>query len=165
MTTVIRENEAQPTHAENTLAWDRIEAWIAHRWVPRAVLYVVEGAGQWVPRLTPFTVTATEIWNDGWEDVTLSASPLDGLELTCAGPYRIAGTAGDGSTPPETVTEAVARLAAYLATPHCDPGVSDHSVSLGGSLDTSYRRNPAWLARSIINSGAADLLRPYRRAS
>jgi hypothetical protein len=43
-------------------------------------------------------------------------------------------------------------------------GVSSYTVGMGGAVEESYQRNPAWMARAIQNSGAGDLLRPYRRA-
>ncbi len=42
-------------------------------------------------------------------------------------------------------------------------GVGNFEIDVG---DTSwkYDRYPTWQARAMQNSGAADLLRPYRRA-
>lgn len=56
------------------------------------------------------------------------------------------------------------QLAEYLADEHDRAGVSEYSVNMGGAISEACKRNPAWLARALDLSGAADLLRPYRRA-
>jgi len=71
------------------MIWARIEAYIAHRWTARAVVWTVAGPGEWSPDLTPASVSATEIWqNDSWATETLTAGPLGGYVLDGAGPYR-----------------------------------------------------------------------------
>lgn len=140
------------------MVWQRLEGWIAHRWRSRSVVYVIEGPGQWRARLTPFTATTVEMWQgDAWAASTPRPSPLGGYIFDGAGPYRVTGTAGDASTPPAIVLTAHRRLAEYVAQ---TGGVGFQSESDG---DYSYSRNPAWLARAMHYSGAADLLRPYRR--
>jgi hypothetical protein len=69
-----------------------------------------------------------------------------------------------GGDVPAPVLAAFARLAEYSADTDERAGATDYSVNLGGAIQESYRRYPSWLARAMQYSGAADLLRPYRRA-
>lgn len=146
------------------LLWERIEAFVAWRWTPRPVLWVVEGPGDWAPPLRPATLGLVEGWrNESWEAVTLPASPFGGLVLGC-GLWRIEAEVGRGPIP-AGVQEAVRRLAAYLAGAPSDApsGAASYSVKLG-TITEDIKRDPDHLAWALINSGAADLLRPYRRA-
>jgi hypothetical protein len=169
--------------------WKRIESWIARRWSSRGVTYVAEGPGWWRARLYPFSVSTTERWEAGaWIACTLDATPLGGLELPGTGPYRIAGTAGDDAELPYTVVEAFRRLRAYgrqarpsaalvakqMLCPEQAHALSDslQEVAQDGRIpvleDWLELRPidalpPTWLARAMSLSGAADLLRPYRR--
>lgn len=145
------------------MIWHRIEAYTAHRWTARDVVWVVEGPGEWVPDLTPATVNTVEIWqDDAWVAVTLDPSPLGGYCLPGCGPYRFAASVGSG-TVPEPVIEAYRRLAEYMAEQPERQGAGRYSMDLGG-LREEFDRRPDWLARAMQNSGAGDLLRPYRRA-
>jgi hypothetical protein len=63
---------------------------------------------------------------------------------------------------PAIVWEAVKRLAAYLSAKAGTPGARSESIS-AGSIDISRTRSESWMARAMANSGAADLLRNYRR--
>lgn len=152
--------------------WQRLEAYVAHRWTPRAVVWTVEGPGEWVPRLTPATLETVEVWDDGWTATTVGASPLGGYVFDGDGPYRVTATVG-GGTVPEAVLEAFRRLAEYMAPLHDAASAPDPTYSAQGAakvdasengISLSVERNPAWVARAIVNSGAGDLLRPYRRA-
>lgn len=146
----------------NTI-WQRIEAYTAHRYTERAVTWVVEGKGHWGFPLSPATLTGAEKWTgEAWEAVTLSEGPY-GYCLDDEGPYRIEADVGSGPVP-VAVQEAYRRLAEYLADETDRAGVSDYMVNMGGAIQESYKRNPAWIARAMQYSGAADLLRPYRRA-
>lgn len=158
--------------------WQRLEAYIAHRWTPRTVAWVVQGEGSWKPDLTPFTFTSSEIWQDeSWGSFSLSPSPVGGYEIPDEESYRITCEVGAGD-PPEAVWEAFIRLANYcvsLAVPgNTDLGTSVSLPanvttfsfpSIHGDGDISFQRSANWLARAMQNSGAADLLRRYRRAS
>lgn len=145
------------------MIWQRIEAYVAHRWTARDVSWTVEGFGEWMPPLTPATVASVEVWNgDEWEAVVLPASPLGGYCLPGCGPYRFTGTVGGGDVP-APVSEAFRRLAEYMAAKPGKAGAESESTT-AGSITLSHRRSPAWLAQAIQNSGAGDLLRPYRRA-
>lgn len=174
MATLIKETESapeaynlQPSATLATTAWQRVEPYIAHRFSPRTVEWIVEGPGEWHPPLKPATISTVEVWSraDEWEDATLAASPLGGYMLPCTGPYRFSATVGSphNQNPPTAVVEAVRRLAEYLNASPGKPGVISKSVSLGGAIDESWRRQANWRAQAMQLSGAADLLRGYRR--
>jgi hypothetical protein len=148
--------------------WKRIESYCAWRWTERSIEWLVEGPGEWSPPLSPSTIATVEIWTNGaWaETFDVAASPC-GFLLPGDGPYRFTGTIGGGSPEPECppiVLEAARRLAEYLASPPGRPGASSERVTIGDVLQRSISRSPSWLASAIQNSGAADLLRSYRRA-
>jgi len=150
--------------ARRALIWQRIDSYIAYRFSVREVVWTVEGSvdAEWVPRLGPVEITSTEVWESGaWTDVTLPEGPY-GLCLPGDGPYRITANVGGGDIP-SGVQEAFRRLAEYSDDTEKHSGESERSFSLGGALQESYSRSPTWLARAMVNSGAADLLRPYRR--
>ena len=141
--------------------WARLETWTAYRFAARQVVWTVAGPGDWRPPLAPVVSLAAEAWADGWQAVTLQDGPA-GYSLG-ARHYRITATVGAGPVP-EPVQEAAKRLAAYLAhEPAGVPGASSYGVTMG-QLGENFRRSPQWLARAMEWSGAADLLRPYRRA-
>ncbi len=148
------------------IVWRRLEVWIAWRWGERPCTFIVEGGcGAWRAPLTPFVIETTEVWDgDTWAAVTLPTSPLGGVQIGDASHYRFTGTLGADEDPPEDVLEAYARLAEYSVEKRGLAGSSSRTVELGGELRESYDRAPTWLARAIQYSGAADLLRPYRRA-
>ena len=148
--------------------WRRIEAYVAFRTTERDVVWIVEGCGEWVPPLTPATIATVEIWEaDAWTAVTLRPSPLGGYVLPGVGPYRFSGTAGDDAADiPADISEAVRRLSEYMAAAvdleHA--GARTVSEAVPDVASTTVERSPAWMAQALINSGAADLLRQYRRA-
>lgn len=147
--------------------WRRIEAYVAFRTTERDVQWIVEGEGQWCPPLTPATIAAVEIWEaDAWTAVTLRPSPLGGYALPGVGPYRFTGTAGDDEADvPADLAEAFRRLAEYLAAAvdleHA--GARTVTEAVPDVYSSTVERSPAWMAQALINSGAADLLRTYRR--
>jgi len=148
---------------DSDMIWARIESYIAHRWTARAVIWTIAGPGEWQPDLTPATISATEIWqNDSWTAETLTDGPLGCYVLDGDGPYRITASVGSG-TVPAGVNEAFRRLAEYMAETTNKHGASSYSLSVG-PIDINETRAPAWMARAMQNSGAGDLLRPYRRA-
>lgn len=149
------------------MVWQRLEAYVAHRWTERAVTWIVEGCGEWEPPLTPSAITTVEIWSgSAWEAVTLGVSPLDGYVLPGFGPYRLTGTAGPAvaPAPPAAVLEAFRRLAEYMAADPGTAGATTQRVSVAGIGDEEISRSASWAAKAITNSGAGDMLRPYRRA-
>ena len=93
------------------------------------------------------------------------ASPYGGFFLPACGPYRFVATVGDGSPAPELpaiVLEAFRRLVEYMAAPAGEAGARQSTVSIE-SISESYSKSEAWTARAMQNSGAADLLRSFRR--
>lgn len=181
MATTIRQTEAMPSTypaapgglstaaaaLDANMIWQRIEAYVAHRWTSREVEWIVEGSGDWQPPLTPATIATVEIWQaDEWQSVTLSPSALGGYVLPGCGPYRFAGTVAGGSPAPdvpEAVDEAFRRLAEYMAGEFGTPGVTSERTNVG-PITIGHSRSASWMAAAIQNSGAGDLLRPYRRA-
>jgi hypothetical protein len=173
---VVSGNPIKPVEeSEAAYIWQRIEAWTAYRWTEREVIWIAEGPGEWTPPLAPAAVSAVEIWSgSGWVAATPDASPLGGYVLDCEGPYRITATVGGGDLPP-AVERAFLRVAEYLtyakspndpnaplsATQYSWTGEPDPDGRTGGTIT----RPTNWIAKALINSGAADLLRPYRRAS
>jgi len=152
------------------MIWQRIESYIAHRWTARAVVWTVEGPGEWEPPLTPATVSEVEVWDGtAWAEAFPAASALGGYDLACAGPYRITASVGAG-TVPAAVNGAFRRLAEYSAEIDSNgmvpghPSHSSHSVDIGGAINETFDRPATWAARAMQHSGAADLLRAYRRA-
>lgn len=155
---------AAATALNPNLIWQRIEAYTSARWTARAVVWTVDGPGEWEPLLTPATVTLAEEWTGtAWQTATPDASPLGGYDLASK-TYRITASVG-GGTVPVAVNEAFKRLAEYMAARASHPGASSFKTDVGGAISLSEDRSPAWMARAMINSGAADLLRPYRRAA
>jgi len=172
MIEILSQNEATPaswpavegvTGAELATAWQRIEHYTAHRWAERQVIWTVRGPGEWQPPLKPVVSLTAEIWDgSAYVAATLDPAPL-GHELTLEGPYKVTATVGAGPVP-EPVTAAVQRLAAYLAAEDAAPGGARSYSADAGQLSESITRDPAHLGRALQNSGAADLLRAYRRA-
>lgn len=146
------------------LIWQRIEPYISHRWTPRNVAWIVEGPGEWHPTLTPATIATQEIWSgaDEWETADLSPSALGGYFLPAIGPYRFSGTAGAAATVPDIVNEAYRRLAEYIAQKPTRAGTTSERIA-SGSVSLSVSRSASWASAALANSGAADMLRSYRR--
>jgi len=145
------------------MIWARIEAYTAHRFSEREVVWTLRGDGgdQWHPPLTPVVSRAAHYWGDHWEGLTLLDGPL-GVCLPFDGTYKITAQVGGGDVP-APVSEAFRRLAEYLADDPGTAGASSTSVAIG-PIQESLDRNPNWVARAMQHSGAGDLLRPYRRA-
>ena len=88
---------------------------------------------------------------------------MGGLVLP-VGTYRITAAVGADNAVPAIVMQAFERLRDYIEAEAVGvPGASSYSINLG-QISESYRRNPAFMARALEMSGAADLLRGYRRA-
>ncbi|MEM9966483.1 MAG: hypothetical protein AAF755_00135 [Pseudomonadota bacterium] len=149
--------------------WQRLEAYTAYRFTPRDVTWTLEAqAGEyWTPPLAPVVSLSWEIWDGSdWETITLLSGPL-GQIIPNDGTYRATAEIGNGPVP-ATVGEAFRRLAEYSVEIGDDgmvmghPSHASHSSSIG-ELDESFTRAQAWAARALQLSGAADLLRAYRR--
>ncbi|RNC93927.1 MAG: hypothetical protein ED558_13850 [Oricola sp.] len=167
MATTIKQTEAIPASYPNGLGdhvWQRIEAYVAHRWTEREVIWTVEGPGEWSPPLTPATIDTVEVWNGtGWETCTAPDAPLGGFWLAGEGPYRFTATVGGGDVP-AAVHEAATRLSDYLAeTADMPAGTRSYSYQIG-EIAERFRADPDATGKAMQNSGAADLLRSYRRA-
>ncbi len=143
--------------------WQRIESYVGFRWTERNVVWVVEGPGDWAPPLMPANVLHVDIWDDlQWDTAELDPTPLGGYRLPKEGPYRFEATVGGGDVP-AAITEAFRRLAEYLAAEGEMPGGATKIANGLGELRFETERSINWIARALINSGAADLLRPFRR--
>ena len=147
---------------ESPALWARLEAYTAHRWTPRAVTWLLNGPGDWVAPLAPAELVEAYRWTgDAWEETTLAPAPM-GYVIPC-GRFKVIATVGADNAAPAVVLEAFDRLKAYVTAELGGvPGASTYSVNIG-QLSESISRNPAFMARALDNSGAADLLRPYRR--
>lgn len=160
-------------------AWQRVEAYIATRWNSRSVEYIAEGPGEWYPKLAPTTISTVEVWrNYQWETTTLNPDPLGGYELPGEGPYRFTGVVGSTNEPPRAVKNAVFRLFEYFLavdeTPRSQRVTRTFKTDQEPYVEPEYGQwsyrtaerefhNPQWVARALQYSGAADLLRPYRK--
>lgn len=180
MAITIRQNEALPNSYPDApdglstaaaalspdFLWQRLEVYIAHRTTERGVSWIVEGFGEWVPPLTPVTINSVEVWQGGgWVEASLQSSPLSGYMLPDKGPYKFIGVAGDDDADvPAAIVEAFRRLAEYAATDTGEyRGARSYSNSVEDVGSLTVERSPAWMAQALVNSGAADLLRRYRR--
>lgn len=146
------------------MVWERIEAYTRTRYTAREVVWTVEGceAENWTPPLSPVASHAAEKWEGGaWVAVTLADGPV-GLCLPSDGVFRVTAQVG-ADDPPAAVSEAFRRLAEYMADDTDRAGVSSYSLNMGGAIQESYTRTASHAARALQNSGAADLLRRYRR--
>jgi hypothetical protein len=146
------------------MIWERIEAYTRTRYTAREVVWTVEGREDenWKPPLTPMASHTAEKWESGgWVSVNLQDGPV-GLCLPSDGIFKVTAQVGAGD-PPKAFPEAFRRLAEYMADDTDRAGVSSYSVNMGGAIQESYQCNAAHAARALQNSGAADMLRPYRR--
>lgn len=148
-----------------SMLWARIEAYTAYRFTVREVVWTLRGdsGDEFHPRLTPVVSRVSHVWASGaWEAVTLQDGPL-GICLPVDGIYRITAQVGAGDVP-APISESFRRLAEYLAPGEHNPGASAFKMDLGPITVEEETRAPTWVARAMQLSGAADLLRPYRRA-
>lgn len=138
-------------------AWQRIEHHIAFRYTPRQVVWRLDcDAGEWSPPLGP--IVEIEVQGGG-QIFTPEIGPMGGYVLP-AGQWTITATVGAGPVP-AVVGEAVRRLWKYLAfEDSLSPGLTRFS---SGAFNASIRREDIHPAKALQNSGAADLLRAYRR--
>jgi len=154
------EDDSESNEVNAAMIWQRIESYVSHRWTARQVIWTVEGPGDWNPPLTPATIDTVEVWNgSAWETTVTPASPMGGYWLAGDGPFRFTATVGGGDVP-EAVQEAYRRLYEYSkGIANQFRGDAAWGVG-GGEAPTVY----GWTGKAIQLSGAADLLRPYRRA-
>lgn len=168
--------------------WERIEAYCNWRWTPREAQIEIDGSGWISLPVRPLRVTKLEYFD---EMVSYRSSETSWTEFTPASaarqrggkiysPFshcRITGIVGENNPAPPAVIQAAVRLHAYLGhTPESFPmwatgrtHTAENTTESEGSSSTSNRnesfQRPAnYIAKAMQNSGAADLLRPYRRA-
>ncbi|MEM9714934.1 MAG: hypothetical protein AAF826_00300 [Pseudomonadota bacterium] len=145
--------------------WARIESHITYRFTARELVWVIEGlkGDDWTPPLASVVSQVAQKWDGGaWVSVALQDGPL-GLCLPSDGLFKVAAQVGAGPVP-APVSEAFRRLAEYLADDGDQAGVSEYSFWIA-EMSESFKRNAAWTAKALQDSGAADMLRPYRRVS
>lgn len=143
--------------------WSRLELWCGYRWQARSFSAVICGPGEWSAPVAPVTYADVEIWRDDhWELSELRPGPL-GLEFG-SGTFRVTGTAGDDQSPGADAVEAYRRYAEFLAETGKRPGYESWSLSVEGAFSLNWKRERNALAKGIYGSGAADMLRQYRRA-
>lgn len=158
--------------------WKRIEAYCKTRWTSRDVTWIFSGCvgDELSLPLGPVNSITSELWqNEAWIAQDLAPSPL-GYQIPCDGTYRLTANVGGGDVPADAMS-AAKRLAGYLVDiapgldPHTGlpvgrtPWANQINVAHSGEHAGSYsiQRQNNWLARALQASGAADLLRPYRR--
>lgn len=154
----------QDAQIDEALIWQRIEAYIAHRWTEREVIWIVaaDAGEEWTPRLTPVVSHIAERWDgSAWQAVTLLDGP-EGLCIPSGGRYRITATVGAGN-PPESVLEAFRRLHEY-ARGIAESWKAETAVYRTDGGHGASQAPAGWAGKAIQLSGAADLLRNYRRA-
>lgn len=158
---------ARAAALDANMIWARIEAYTAWRFTEREVIWTLIGDGgdQFNPRLTPVVSREGHVWRqDAWVPVSLLDGPL-GIILPSDGTFKVTARVGGGDVP-AAVSEAFRRLAEYLEGARNstnEPGASSVRTSIGDDLNFEVERNPNWMARAMQQSGAGDLLRPYRR--
>lgn len=155
--------------------WQRIEAYCRERWTPREVVWLVQGCGQWEPPLSPVRLIQVESWSGEWLPSSAAVSPWGHVGLS-GDAHRITALVGEGNPVPPAVMKAAARMANYLIQQidGSDPDlwatkmrwiVTPEAVEQvqPARTEESYERAPDYIAKALQYSGAADLLRPYRR--
>lgn len=141
------------------IAWQRVEHFIAWRYSPREVVWRVEADGcEWQAPLAP--VVSLTVQNGDETPYEPESGPLGGWMLPC-GIVTVTATVGAGPAP-AAVLEAVKRYAGFIASVAQLPAGITRIGS--GALSLSYRADQVNSAMALVNSGAADLLRAYRRA-
>jgi hypothetical protein len=141
---------------EPAVIWDRLEAFTNFRWSTTVMDFVVNPDHQvmWHPPYLPFVVDL------------VNGEPADPDEfgaVELAGRSTVRATIGGGDVS-EAVKAAYRRLAEYFAVRDEMPaGAQRYAVSIGDISETISKRGDH-MARAMQNSGAADLLKKYRKA-
>ena len=136
--------------------WDRLEAFTNYRWSTTEIEFVVnpDHEIQWKPPYVPFGIL--EVNGEPADPDTFGA-------VTLRNRSKVLVTIG-GATPSPTVNKAYRRLAEYFAVRDDMPaGAQRYSVNIGDISETISKRSDH-MARAMQNSGAADLLRKYKKA-
>lgn len=165
----LHQNESEPetypavegvTGDALAVAWQRIEAYIKKRYAPRQVEWLVQGetGGVWYPPLGPVVSIQGEIVDGAVPFTPMPWGP--GFRLP-QGVVKLTATVGAGPVP-TAVSNALRRLANYYAAVLDVPeGVRSYSLNVG-DMSESISVQSGRMARAMQESGAADLLRPYR---
>lgn len=140
-------------------AWQRVEHYIAWRFSPREVIWRIQSAGgEWQAPLAPVESLMCTTGDEA--PYAPETGPMGGWMIPC-GAVTLTATVGAGPVP-AAVTEAVKRYAKFMASIAEVPAGITRIGS--GELSLSYRQESISPSMAMINSGAADLLRAYRRA-
>ena len=152
-------------------AWQRIETYIRTRYSEREVVWVIEGSegDEWCPPLEPVVSHTALRWESAWVSVSLSDGPL-GLVLPESGVFKVTAQVGVGA-PPDAVVKAHRKLAWYFSSDSEMAGNLSTQTGETYELSDNYSKSEtkqvtrlaSHAAKAMQNSGAADLLRPYRR--
>lgn len=142
--------------------WKRIEDHVAHRWTERRVTWIVEGSGDWTPPLSPIAeiITVEEWQNSTWMAVSVSPTPMGGLNFPNDNHYRVVATVGAGLAP-VNVVEAFRRMAEYLGGIRGSASEMSSARSVG-DVTNRVRNEADFMGMALQKSGAADLLRNHR---
>lgn len=134
--------------------WERLESYVTTRWSTAEIQFVVCSPcrDRWRPPYYPWLVQSVD--GDPAE-----VNDFGEVELQPGRHKVVCQIGGQPVTP--GVQEAYRRLAAYYANPDNRTGYSRYSVNLGGEITESWSRRSG---DALANSGAADLLRKYRKA-
>jgi len=145
--------------ADLPIIWQRIEHHIAYRYSAREVIWHLEAdAGEWLPPLAPIVEITAVQGDDTPAEPELGSF---GYKLAC-GQTSITATVGAGPVP-EAVSEAARRLSRYLAQEaELPPGFTRVD---SGELSIAVSRRDITPAMALQNSGAADLLRAFRKVA
>lgn len=167
MAETIRTIEAVPEEWPDTVTpawvWQRIESWCNTRWTPREVVWLIQGEGEWTPPLTPAVITTVETYAGTWGVAAAAVTPFGAIALR-GDSHRVTAIVGADNPASASVIEAARRLTAYAESAGGEnPAHSSYSASVG-PIREETRREAHALPQMLQNSGAADLLRPYRKA-
>ena len=165
--------------------WQRIEKYCNWRWTPREVQIEVDGCGWISLPVRPLRVTKLEYFDEmvsyrwsetSWTEFTpaSAARQRGGKIYSPFNHTRITGIAGEDNPAPEAVIHAAVRLHTYLAhgsegfplwaTSRSHTAETNDGEGVSSNRNESFQRPANYIAKAMQNSGAADLLRPYRRA-
>lgn len=168
----IDESDSEDWAEGTSGVWKRIERWLDwHRFGVRDVVVyarmgIVSSEG-WVPPLGPLhEIEKVEVFRgDTWQTVQHGIGPFGGITgLQHFDAVKLTAKVGHEETPP-AVMQAFHRLDEFLnAETKAPVGASSYSIGLGsGELSESYSLPIERFTRAITLSGAADLLRPWRK--
>jgi len=151
--------------------WARIEAYCSWRWTPRVARLEVYNHSGWIRMpVRPFRVTKLEICNSSgqfweWTELDISCAPQRGWNIYAPGLNTcIRGIAGENNPAPGAVIHAAVRLHTYLAhQPESFPLWATSKSHAQGDSNDGFQRPANYIAKAMQHSGAADLLRTYRR--